>query len=283
MCGRYASSQPPEFIARLFRTVNALPNVAPSWNIAPSQDAMVVRRHPEAGERHLDLLQWGLVPHWSKDPPKTKHPINARAETVATSGMFHGSFAPRRCLAPADAFYEWKATEGGKQPFAVARHDGQPMAFAGLWEGYRWLDGTVLRTFAIITTNANADMTGLHDRMPLILDQADWPAWLGEAEGDRAALLRLAPDGTLRTWPVSTRVNAPRNNDAALLAPLLLYGLPNPLRMVPRLSVLCRRGLAHLDVSRPLQILDQSLGNQGCPEGQGPGRGSRGTGIERRA
>jgi putative SOS response-associated peptidase YedK len=85
MFGRYASSQPPEFIARLFRTVNALPNVAPSWNIAPSQSAMVVRRHPETGERHLDPLQWGVVPHWSKDPPKTKHPINARAETVATS------------------------------------------------------------------------------------------------------------------------------------------------------------------------------------------------------
>jgi putative SOS response-associated peptidase YedK len=92
------------------------------------------------------------------------------------------------------------------------------MAFAGLWEGYRWLDGTVLRTFAIITTNANADMIGLHDRTPVILDQADWPAWLGK--GDRAALLRLAPDGTLRTWPVSTRVSTSRNNNAALLTAL---------------------------------------------------------------
>ena len=130
--GDYANSQAPEFIARASspRTVNALPNVAPSWNIAPSQDAMVVRRHPETGERHLDLLPWGLVPHWSKDPPKTKHPINARAETVATSGMFRRAFAQRRCLVPADAFYEWKATEGGKQPFAIVRQDGQPMAFA---------------------------------------------------------------------------------------------------------------------------------------------------------
>jgi putative SOS response-associated peptidase YedK len=220
MCGRYASSQPPEFIARLFQTVNALPNVAPSWNVAPSQDAMVVRRHPETGERHLDLLQWGLVPHWTKDPPKTKHPINARAETVATSGMFRGAFAQRRCLVPADAFYEWQATEGGKQPYAIARQEGQPMAFAGLWEGFRWPDGTALRTFAIITTSANADMTGLHDRMPVILDQADWHAWLGETEGDRAALLRPAPDGTLQSWPVSTRVNTPRNNDAELLAAL---------------------------------------------------------------
>ena len=107
--------------------------------------------------------------------------------------MFRGAFAQRRCLEPADAFYERKATEGGKQPFAIARHDGQPMAFAGLWEGYRWLDGTVLRTFAIITTGANADMTGLHNRMPVILDQADWPEWLGEAEGDRTAMLRPGP------------------------------------------------------------------------------------------
>ena len=220
MCGRYAISQPPEFIARFFRTVNALPNVAPSWNIAPLQDAMVVRRHPETGERHLDLLQWGLVPHWTKDPPKTKHPINARAETVGTSGVFRGAFAQRRCLVPADTFYEWEATEGGKHLFAIARHDGQPMAFAGLWEGYRWLDGTVLRTFAIITTCANADMTGLHDRMLVILDQPDWPAWLGEADGDRAALLRPAPDGTLRTWPVSRAVNTPRNNSAELLTPI---------------------------------------------------------------
>jgi putative SOS response-associated peptidase YedK len=113
-----------------------------------------------------------------------------------------------------------QASEGGKQPFAIARHDGQPMAFAGLWEGFRWPDGSVLRTFAITTTSVNANMAGLHDRMLVILDQPDWPVWLGEADGDRAALLRSAPDGTLRIWPVSTRVNTHRNNDAALLAPL---------------------------------------------------------------
>ncbi len=223
MCGRYADSHPPEFIARLFRTVNALPNAAPSWNIAPTQQAMVVRRHPESGERHLDLLQWRLVPSWTKDPAtataKTK-PINARAETVATSGMFRGAFAQRRCLVPAEAFYEWQATETGKQPYAIARQDGQPMAFAGLWEGYRWPSGDVLRTFIIVTTSANADMEGLHDRMPVILEATDWPTWLGKVEGDPAALMHPAPDGTLRTWPVSRAVNTPRNNRAELLAPV---------------------------------------------------------------
>jgi putative SOS response-associated peptidase YedK len=220
MCGRYASSQPPEFIARLFRTVNALPNLAPNWNVAPTQDAMVVRRHPETGERHLDALQWGLVPYWMKDPAHARHPINARAETVATSGMFRGAFAQRRALVPADAFYEWKATETGKQPYAIARQDGQPMAFAGLWEAFRSQDGTILRTFAIITTNANTEMATLHDRMPVVLDPADWSVWLGEADGRPAELLRPAPDGILHTWPVSRRVNAVKNNDAELLTPL---------------------------------------------------------------
>ena len=141
MCGRYASFLPAEAIARLFHTVNPTPNVAPSWNVAPTQSAIVVRRHPETGERHLDLLQWGLLPSWTKEPAKAQRPINARAETVATSRLFKGAFKARRCIVPADAFYEWKAVEGGKQPFAIARQDGQPMAFAGLWEGCRWQDG----------------------------------------------------------------------------------------------------------------------------------------------
>ena len=146
--------------------MNPVPNVAPSWNVAPTQNATVVRRHPETGERHLDLLTWGLVPHWTKDIHQARRPINARAETVATSAMFRGALAQRRCLVPADAFYEWKAMPGGKQPYAIARQDGAPLAFAGLWEGWRWPNGDVLRTFAIITTEANATMTDIHDRMP---------------------------------------------------------------------------------------------------------------------
>jgi putative SOS response-associated peptidase YedK len=224
MCGRYANSLPPEHVARLFHTVNALPNLAPNWNVAPTQDAMVVRRHPETGARHLDALQWGLVPHWMKDPAHAKHPINARAETVASSGMFRGAFAQRRCLVPAEAFYEWKVTEAGKQPYAIARRDGQPMAFAGLWEAYRWPDGSVLRTFAIVTTDAGADVAALHERMPVVIEEADRPVWLGEAEGDVATLLRPARGGTLRTWAVSRRVNAVRNNGAELLEPLAAPG-----------------------------------------------------------
>ena len=221
MCGRFASTTPPASVARLFKTAGAVPNAAPSWNVAPSQPAMVVRRHPETGERRLDLLTWGLVPHWTKDLAKARKPINARAETVATSPMFREAFHRRRCIVPADAFYEWQAQDDGpKQPYAIARRDGDLLAFAGLWEGWRGPAGEILRTFSIIVTAANEDLAPIHDRMPVILEQRDWPGWLGEQEADPTELLRPADAGTVRIWPVSTRVNKPANNDAALLEPV---------------------------------------------------------------
>ena len=132
MCGRYASYLPPEAVARIFRTVNPVPNIAPNWNVAPTQPALAVRRHPESGARHLDLLGWGLLPFFTKEAKGAKRPVNARSESIATSGMFRESFARRRCLIPADAFYEWQARGGGpKQAFAIARRDGAPMAFGG--------------------------------------------------------------------------------------------------------------------------------------------------------
>jgi putative SOS response-associated peptidase YedK len=220
MCGRYASFLPAEAMRRTFRTVNPLPNLDPSWNVAPTSFAPIVRRHPETGERHLDLLQWGLLPYFTKDPVHARRPINARAETVAKSGMFRRAFELRRAIVPADTFYEWRVVANGKQPYAIARHDGQPMAFAGLWEGFRWPDGTVTRSFAIITTAANAEIAELHDRMPVILEPADWPVWLGEALGDPGSLLHAPADGTLRTWPVDRRVNSPKNNGPELLEPI---------------------------------------------------------------
>ncbi len=220
MCGRYASFLPAEATARLFAALGPLPNAAPSWNVAPTQNAMAVRRHPESGERRLDLLSWGLVPHFTKDLKSARRPINARAETAATSGMFRGALAARRCLVPADAFYEWRVPD--KQPFAIARRDGQPMAFAGLWEGWRSPEGEVLRSFVILTTTANATLRPLHERMPVVLEQADWPAWLGETPADPLPLLRPAAEDMLHLWPVDRRVGNVRNNDAALLQPLSL-------------------------------------------------------------
>jgi len=220
VCGRYASYLPPEAVARLFRTVNPVPNIAPNWNVAPTQPALAVRRHPESGARHLDVLSWGLLPFFTKEAKGAKRPINARAETVAASGMFRDSFARRRCLIPADAFYEWQARAGAKQAFAIARADGAPMAFAGIWDRFRAADGDILRSFAIVTTTANAALAPLHERMPVVLEEAAWPVWLGEAEGDAASLMRPAGDDVLRFWPVGPAVNKVSNNTADLLAPV---------------------------------------------------------------
>ena len=137
MCGRFASSLPADEMRRVFGILGEIPNVEPSWNIAPSQRAAVVRRHPETGERRLDLLTWGLVPGFTKDLKAARKPINARSETVATSGMFRQALPKRRAIVPADLFYEWRPQADGKQPFAIARVDGQPLAFAGLWEGWK--------------------------------------------------------------------------------------------------------------------------------------------------
>lgn len=217
MCGRFTSYLPPDAIRALFRSVGPVPNLAPSWNVAPTQGAMVVRRQPETGERRLDQLQWGLVPHLAKDLKTVRKPINARSETAASSGMFRGALAARRAIVPCSAFYEWRAMPDGKQPYAIARRDGAPLAFAGLWEGWRSPDGETLRTFTIMTTAANGLMSTLHGRMPVVLEEADWSLWLGEIEGDHTALLRPSADDVLTLWPVSRAVNSVRNNGAELL------------------------------------------------------------------
>jgi putative SOS response-associated peptidase YedK len=219
MCGRFASQLPPELIARLFRTQGDLPNIAANWNVAPTQPALVIRRQPDSAERRLDVLHWGLVPYFTKDLKKAQRPINARAESVATSAMFRAAFAKRRCLVPAYAFYEWKTLPDGKQPYAIARTDAAPLAFAGLWEAWRDPNGETLRSFTILTTRANADMAPVHDRMPVIVEEEDWRTWLGEVPRDPAELLRPAAEGVLRLWPVSRNVNNVKNNGAHLLAP----------------------------------------------------------------
>lgn len=215
MCGRFASDLPVDRLRSLFSATGPLPNDAPNWNVAPSQSVAVVRRHPETGERRIDLLRWGLIPHWSRD--KSRQPINARAETVRTSGMFRGAFASRRCIVPASHFYEWAQKTKPKQPYAFSRTDSTPVMLAGLWESWQDPAGELVRTFAIITTQANATLAPIHDRMPVVLERDDWPAWLDEGgEG----LLRPAGDQVLRRWMVSTRVNAVRNNDAGLADPI---------------------------------------------------------------
>lgn len=167
----------------------------------------MVRRHPQTGQQHLDVLRWGFLPYWAESEKSTRQPINARAETVATSPLFRHAFTWRRALVPAGAFFEWRKTDrGDKQPFAVARVDSLPTTFAGLWESWRGPDGDIERSFAIITTDANADVAALHDRMPVIVAPSDWPVWLGEAEGDPAyPPAAVAPWNTARLAGQPTR------------------------------------------------------------------------------
>ena len=179
----------------------------------------VLRRYPDAGDGRLDLLTWGLVPGFTKDLKGARKPINARSESVATSGVFRQAMEKRRAIV-ADLFYEWRAVADGKQPFAIARVDGQPLAFAGLWEGRKSSEGEIVRTFTILTTEANTEMRAVHDRMPVVLEESAWPVWLGEEAGELGPLMRPALDGTLRLWPVSRDVNSPGHNRADLVEPI---------------------------------------------------------------
>lgn len=220
MCGRYFQQRGPASVAAYFEAVNATPNLAPSWNRAPTQDGLVLRRHPETGARHLDVLRWGLVPRWAKDPTVGSRMINARSESLAERPAFRDAFARRRCLVTADGFYEWRAEGKAKQPFAVAMADGAPMPLAGLWEGWRGPEGEVLRTFTVVTTEANPRLAAMHPRMPVILPREAWPTWLGERQADEAelrALLVPFPPERLAVWPVSARVNKVAENDRGLL------------------------------------------------------------------
>ena len=221
MCGRYVSALPPVEIARVFDAIGRIANMEPNWNVAPSSRRPVIRIHPEIRDRRMDLLTWGLVPHFTKDLKALRKPINARAEAIATSGMFRSAFALRRCIVPADLFYEWQAEVDGRQPFAIGRQDGRQLAFGGLWESWIQPDETLLRSYTIITTTANNDMADLHERMPLVLEESAWSTWLGEDAGKAAALMKSAASNTLRMWPVSRRVNSVRNYGADLIEPIL--------------------------------------------------------------
>jgi putative SOS response-associated peptidase YedK len=217
MCGRYAITTAPEAIRRWFKITGTVPNLPPHYNAAPGQELPVVRLHPESGDRVLGTLRWGLIPYWSKDSKIAWKCINARGETVNTAPAFRDAYRARRCLVPADAFYEWKANGKAKQPYAIAIRDRRPFAFAGLWEN--WKDPTSnewVRTFTILTTKPNEVVAPLHDRMPVILAPDDYDRWL-DTEFDPVSLIRPYPIDEIVTWPVSTRVNKPENDDAQIL------------------------------------------------------------------
>jgi len=231
MCGRYASSASQELLEDLYE-VDDFDGMPPaSWNIAPTDQvpAVIERPGPDGPRRKLVALTWGLVPSWSKDARGGARLINARLETVAAKPAFRKAFAARRCLLPADGYYEWEDTgerERGKpvkQPYFIHRVDDEPLAFAGLWEAWKPKgaeDDEVLRSTTIVTTDANATMSVIHDRMPVILPPSKWAEWLDPANEDvdsLAGLLVPAPPQLLTMHPVSTDVGNVRNRGAYLV------------------------------------------------------------------
>ena len=220
MCGRYSLTSPLEAVRQLF-DVTGGGNLAPRYNIAPTQTVPVVRRDDAAPSgRKLAQLTWGLVPSWAKDPTMGARLINARAETVAEKPSFRSAYRRRRCLVPADGFYEWKKEDGGKQPYRIAFADNRPFAFAGLWEHWQGRDGSEIESFTIITTEASDQLRPIHHRMPVILDPEAHGPWLDVESGDGAALLKPYAGAELDAYPVSRHVNSPKNDDAECIEPI---------------------------------------------------------------
>jgi putative SOS response-associated peptidase YedK len=219
MCGRVVQVSDPIRLAivdGLSVRDSQLSNYPRRWNGAPSQELLVIRENHHTGERSLDPLKWGLIPYWCADPKGGRKPINAKSETVAKLPMFRGGYRRRRCILPVDAFYEWRATKGRKQPYAIAMKDRSPFGIAGIWENWKNPEGEWVRTFAILTTPANELVDTIHDRMPAILAPAAYDRWLGN-EPDPRDLLRPFPSEPMTIWPISTRVNSPLNDDERLL------------------------------------------------------------------
>lgn len=225
MCGRFLNRTPASETARIFGATNPLPNYGPRYNIAPTQEAPVVRYLADAKMRSLDNLRWGLVPFWAKDIKIGYSLINAMAETVAEKPAYREAFKSRRCIVPADGFYEWqKLGPKEKQPYCIGMTDESPFGFAGLWE--RWHDkagGNDLLSFTIITTTPNAVCAPIHNRMPAIVDPTCYGQWLGDEKADRDALLAMLkpyPASRMKAYKVGQAVGNVTNIDASVAEPI---------------------------------------------------------------
>jgi putative SOS response-associated peptidase YedK len=232
MCGRFALTTPHSAVIEHFAAspVAGLVDEGPRYNICPTQGILAVRQD-EAGARALDRMRWGFVPRWAKSLSDGPLLINARAETIHEKPAFREACRARRCLIPADGFYEWRAESGaesgaksgkGKQPFYIhARGRNAPLAFAGVWQAWRDpATGAEIRTTAIVTCDANATLRPLHDRMPVVIAPESYGLWLGEEGAGAAALMRPAPEDLFVFHPVDRAVSAARNDSPDLMAPI---------------------------------------------------------------
>jgi len=215
MCGRYRLSRRKQIIEEHFDCESGEEDWAPRYNIAPTQPVPVIRQHPTEARRQLSLMRWGLVPSWAKDASGAPL-INARCETAATMASFREAFKSRRCLIPADGFYEWRNSSGARQPFCFEVNHGELFAFAGLWDRWKDPSGRWLRSCSILTTTPNAVTARVHDRMPVILDRNDYDLWLdpGMTNVEAASEMLKPYDARwMRCYPVSSRVNQVQNDD----------------------------------------------------------------------
>lgn len=229
MCGRFRQTRSRKQLEDIFsgRFDEGGPDgesleVAPHYNIAPSQEVVTVRQPLDQPVRRLSFMRWGLVPHWAKEIKVEYKNINARAETAATTPAFRDAFKSQRCLIPADGFYEWQKSESGKQPYMFEVGNGETFAFAGLWDKWPQPDGKSIPTCAILTTRPNSITAPVHDRMPVILNPEAYDLWLDPAfknAEELTAMLQPYDSARMRCYPVSARVNDPKNDDLECARP----------------------------------------------------------------
>lgn len=222
MCGRFTQERPTSELAEIFEAEDLAIGDGGRYNVAPTDEAAVIVQRDE--RRAVTAYRWGLIPHWAENAKVGSRMFNARAETLTSSPAFRDALRRKRCLVPVDAFYEWRREGAVRQPYTIARADGRPLVLAGLWSGWRDpATETVRRTFTIVTTRPNDTIAELHDRMPVILDDAAWPIWLDPGQSESGELLAmLEPDDRVELVlrPVSRLVNDVRNDGPELVVPL---------------------------------------------------------------
>jgi putative SOS response-associated peptidase YedK len=232
VCGRYRLSRRKQLIEEYFGSVSGEDDWTPRYNIAPTQPVPVIRQNPKEPVRELSLVRWGLIPSWARDSSAAAQMINARSETATTKPAFRDALKSRRCLIPADGFYEWQKTGKAKQPYCFEVDEGELFAFAGIWDRWKNATGESIETCSILTTTPNAVTSTVHDRMPVILDQDSYDVWLDPGMTDViAASELLKPYGArlMRCFPVSTRINHVGNDDGECSRSVELAGIQNRL------------------------------------------------------
>jgi putative SOS response-associated peptidase YedK len=232
MCGRYRLSRRKQIVEEYFDAASDDEDWAPRYNIAPTQPVAVIRQNPKQPVRELSLMRWGLIPSWSKDSSGAARMINSRAETASTKPAFRDALKSRRCMIPADGFYEWMRTGKTKQPYCFEINDGEMFAFAGLWDRWRDSSGNWIKTCSILTTIPNAETAAVHDRMPVILDPDAYDLWLDPGMTNvslAAELLKPYDARAMLGFPVSTRINHVANDDAECSRPVEVTEVQNRL------------------------------------------------------